>query len=233
MKTTKTTELVWALLYPTPGIVEAVERVEARDTELRVAARREPLEVLRRMVEMAEERPSHPHPKLMSDAKALLSGEPTSPHTPDSEPLRVLCQFFDLDWRSLINAQASACGGYQCAAQIRLIERALQTADVLLAGEPESTEPTATIPDEFVNWAGDTNPHLSRDTLVLRISKLVEWITEHGRNPQPTAEAVAEAVREACAAEFDGASPSWASGILRAVPLAPIIAKLRAGSTGD
>ena len=31
-------------------------------------------------------------------------------------------------------------------------------------------------PDEFINWAGDANANLSRDILILRITKLVEWI---------------------------------------------------------
>lgn len=37
-------------------------------------------------------------------------------------------------------------------------------------------EATRVIPDEFINWMGDTNPALSRDTLVLRITKCVEWM---------------------------------------------------------
>ncbi len=47
-----TEQFVWSLLFPTPGITEAIKRVEARDAELRADAQREPLKVLREFLEL-------------------------------------------------------------------------------------------------------------------------------------------------------------------------------------
>ncbi len=38
------------------------------------------------------------------------------------------------------------------------------------------------VPDEFLNWKGDANPALSRDTLVGRITKCVEWMQKQDQD---------------------------------------------------
>ncbi len=78
-----------------------------------------------------------------TDELALVAQIQTDACDKPLEALRILRQFFELDWRRVIERRANSVGGYEVAAQITLIEQALATADALLAGAPERTEPTA------------------------------------------------------------------------------------------
>ena len=82
----------------------------------------------------------------------------------------------DGDYGALARADQDYCDG-----------GAKDTLYALPASDDVSPPTVCAIPDEFLNWKGDNNPNLSRDTLVLRISKLVEWMQTH---PLPTACAI-------------------------------------------
>jgi hypothetical protein len=129
-----------------------------------------------------------------------------------AEPLEVLRLFLDgCHLASEVHSFGQRCywcGEERCEPTCARVQALRLTTE---GDAPEQTEPTGPSP----------RPNTDMPDVLHKLRDAPE-------RTEPTALEIAERVREACAAEFDGASPSWVGGILRGMDLAPILEKLGA-----